>query len=144
MSTRWRCRQISPTLTEASNNSVLYETLRLYPPVHSIPKSVAEDTTLTVGNSSGEKTTIILPHGSSISIHTPGLHYNRTSFCAHPFRDLVLVSHPARFAQRDTGKTPTPSTPSGSSTQVGRGTRSCRSAQARARASVGGSQRRSR
>lgn len=59
-------------------DSVLYETMRLFPPVHSIPKSVAEDTTLTISNNAGEKTTLVLPQGSSISMHTPGLHYNRT------------------------------------------------------------------
>ncbi|KAI0703435.1 cytochrome P450 [Cytidiella melzeri] len=56
--------------------AVLYETMRMYPPVHSIPKSVAEDTTLTITNATGERTTLIMPQGSSISMHTPGLHYN--------------------------------------------------------------------
>ncbi|KAF7790506.1 hypothetical protein EIP86_001461 [Pleurotus ostreatoroseus] len=56
--------------------AVLNETLRLFPPVHSIPKSVAEDTTITITNAAGEKTTIPMPAGSNISMHIPGLHYN--------------------------------------------------------------------
>ncbi|KIP01299.1 hypothetical protein PHLGIDRAFT_507626 [Phlebiopsis gigantea 11061_1 CR5-6] len=56
--------------------AVLYETLRLFPPVHSIPKSVAEDTSITITNANGQRTTVPMPKGSSISIHTPGLHYN--------------------------------------------------------------------
>ncbi|KAI0346715.1 cytochrome P450 [Trametopsis cervina] len=56
--------------------AVLYETMRLFPPVHSIPKSVAEDTTLTITNAAGEKTTLVMPAGSTISMHIPGLHYN--------------------------------------------------------------------
>nr|BAL05166.1 cytochrome P450 [Phanerodontia chrysosporium] len=56
--------------------AVLYETLRMFPPVNSIPKSVAEDTAITITNADGERTTVPMPRGSSISIHTPGLHYN--------------------------------------------------------------------
>ena len=68
------------------------------PPVHSIPKSVAEDTTITITNVQGERTTLIMPKGSSISMHIPGLHYNRTySFHAlhikfHLSYDLLILA----------------------------------------------------
>lgn len=79
------------------DRSVLNETLRMCPPVHSIPKSVAEDTTITITNAHGERTTLIMPKGSSISMHIPGLHYNRTfrSFVVYYYtdpRDLSLDS----------------------------------------------------
>ena len=124
--------------------SVLYETLRMYPPVHSIPKSVAEDTTLTISNSAGQKTTLILPQGSSISIHTPGLHYNRAShhlplILFLPWRLISLWN-----IQPDIGKTHTPSTPSGSSTPTGHERPSSPSVPARVPASADGSQRRNR
>jgi hypothetical protein len=58
----------------------------MFPPVHSIPKSVAEDTTVTITNAAGERTTVIMPKGSTISMHIPGLHYNRTLSSFLPFR----------------------------------------------------------
>ena len=58
---------------------MLNETLRMFPPVPSIPKSVAEDTSITITNVAGARTTVPMPRGSSISMHIPGLHYNRTS-----------------------------------------------------------------
>ncbi|GJE85498.1 cytochrome P450 [Phanerochaete sordida] len=71
--------------------AVLYETLRMFPPVHSIPKSVAEDTAITITNAAGARTTVPMPKGSSISLHTPGLHYNPRYWAdPHTFR-------PARF-----------------------------------------------
>ncbi|EKM58127.1 uncharacterized protein PHACADRAFT_58785, partial [Phanerochaete carnosa HHB-10118-sp] len=74
---------------------VLYETLRMFPPVHSIPKSVAEDTAITITNAAGARTTIPMPKGSSISLHTPGLHYNPRYW---PEPD---VFRPARFLAAD-------------------------------------------
>jgi len=56
--------------------AVFYETLRLFPPVTNIPKIVAEDTTLTVGNAGGGKTTFPVAAGTEISLHVPGLHNN--------------------------------------------------------------------
>ena len=38
-----------------------------------------EDTTLTVNNADGGKTTFPLVAGTEISLHVPGLHYNRMS-----------------------------------------------------------------
>jgi hypothetical protein len=37
-----------------------------------------EDTTLTVNNAHGGKTTFPVPSGTEICFHVPGLHYNRT------------------------------------------------------------------
>ena len=48
-----------------------------YSQVTNIPKLNEEDTTLTVGNATGEKLTIPVPKGVRIAIDTPGLHYNR-------------------------------------------------------------------
>jgi len=56
--------------------AVFYETLRLFPPVPGIPKIAAEDTTLTVNNTYGEKTTFPVPSGTEVEIHVAGLHYN--------------------------------------------------------------------
>ena len=46
--------------------------------VPTIPKVAAQDTTLTVSNVDGGKTTFPVPSGTMIDIHVPGLHYNRT------------------------------------------------------------------
>jgi hypothetical protein len=43
-----------------------------------IPKVAAQDTTLTVSNADGGMTTFPVPSGTDISLHVPGLHYNRT------------------------------------------------------------------
>ncbi|KAF8633326.1 hypothetical protein AX17_004498 [Amanita inopinata Kibby_2008] len=56
--------------------AVVYETLRLFPPVTAIPKYSSEDTTLTTSNIHGEKLTIPVPKGTYLLIDTPGLHYN--------------------------------------------------------------------
>ena len=42
-----------------------------------IPKIAAEDTTLTVSNADGGKTTFPVLSGTEIRLHVPGLHYNR-------------------------------------------------------------------
>jgi hypothetical protein len=46
--------------------------------VMNIPKITAQDTTLTVTNVDGGKTTFPVPSGTAVNIHVPGLHYNRT------------------------------------------------------------------
>ena len=43
-----------------------------------IPKVAAEDTTLTVGNSVGGRTTFPVASGTEIGLNVAGLHYNRT------------------------------------------------------------------
>ncbi|KAI0279053.1 cytochrome P450 [Russula aff. rugulosa BPL654] len=59
--------------------AVFYETLRL---LHydnqaaGIPKVTAQDTTLTVSNVNGGKTTFPVPSGTLVELHVPGLHYN--------------------------------------------------------------------
>ncbi|PFH50911.1 hypothetical protein AMATHDRAFT_40534 [Amanita thiersii Skay4041] len=63
-----------PQLTFAL--AVIYETMRMYPPVTGIPKYSAEDTTLTTSNSHNEKFTFPVPKGTLLVIDTPGLHYN--------------------------------------------------------------------
>ncbi|KAN0118934.1 Cytochrome P450 [Russula decolorans] len=56
--------------------AIFYETLRLFPPVTTIPKVAAQDTTLTVSNADGGMTTFPVPSGTEIDLHVPGLHYN--------------------------------------------------------------------
>jgi len=43
-----------------------------------IPKVATQDTTLTVSNGDGGRTTFPVPSGAHIDIHVPGLHHNRT------------------------------------------------------------------
>jgi hypothetical protein len=65
--------------------SVLYETLRLFPPAPNIPKTSAIDTTITASNEAGENVILPVPKGTVLVLHAPGLHYNRApsllSFC---------------------------------------------------------------
>jgi hypothetical protein len=51
--------------------------------VAGIPKVTVQDTTLTVSNVNGGKTTFPVPSGTHVELHVPGLHYNRTlvAFC---------------------------------------------------------------
>ncbi|KAI0261701.1 cytochrome P450 [Russula aff. rugulosa BPL654] len=58
--------------------AVFYETLRLFPPVAGISKVTVQDTTLTVSNVNGGKTTFPVPSGMQVNLHIAGLHYNRT------------------------------------------------------------------
>ena len=46
--------------------------------VVNVPKMAAEDTTLTVSNTDGGKTTFPVAAGTEVNLHVPGLHYNRT------------------------------------------------------------------
>ena len=46
--------------------------------VPGIPKVAAQDTTLTVSNADGGKTTFPVPEGTNVEIHVSGLHTNRT------------------------------------------------------------------
>jgi hypothetical protein len=43
-----------------------------------IPKVATQDTTLSVNNVDGGKTSFPVPSGMQIDIHVPGVHYNRT------------------------------------------------------------------
>ncbi|OJT02987.1 Cytochrome P450 4X1 [Trametes pubescens] len=60
----------------AYSMAVFNETLRLFPPVITIPKQSAEDTSFTTTNAAGEKRTIPVPKGTYVTVHTPGLHNN--------------------------------------------------------------------
>jgi hypothetical protein len=74
-----------------------------------IPKYSAEDTTLVTTNAFGEKLSVPVPQGTSIVLHTPGLHYNRLYYSC--FSDLCYCADCKR--QRCTGKTLIPSNPPG-------------------------------
>jgi len=56
--------------------AIVYETLRMFPPVAGIPKQSEEDTTLLTSNIKGDKLVIPVPKGTHLVISTPGLHYN--------------------------------------------------------------------
>ncbi|KZV73228.1 614 534 cytochrome P450 [Peniophora sp. CONT] len=71
--------------------AVFYETLRIQPPVVAIPKYSEEDTTLNVLNAEGRRTTIPIPKGTGIAVHTPGLH-NNPRYWNNPYEFL-----PERF-----------------------------------------------
>nr|BAL05139.1 cytochrome P450 [Phanerodontia chrysosporium] len=57
-------------------SAVLYETLRLFPPVIGIPKKATEDTVLSTVDRDGNPIAVPVPVGSSVAIHVPGVHYN--------------------------------------------------------------------
>jgi hypothetical protein len=56
------------------------------PPVPNVPKVASEDTTLTVSNADGGKTTFPVTAGTEINLHVPGLHYNRMLNCMLSWR----------------------------------------------------------
>ncbi|KAF8587184.1 cytochrome P450 [Ramaria rubella] len=60
--------------------AVLYETLRLYPPVDLIPKVSLEDTTLPVVHPDGSIGSLPIAKGTKLNLSTVGLHYNPRSW----------------------------------------------------------------
>ena len=60
--------------------------------VVNIPKVAAKDTTLTVSNANGGKTTFPVPSGTEINIHVPGLHYNRTLSDMMSWGQVLMMS----------------------------------------------------
>ena len=60
--------------------------------VTNIPKVSAQDTTLTVSNANGGKTTFPVPSGTAIDLHVAGLHYNRTLSCIAPWGQVLMMS----------------------------------------------------
>ncbi|KIP05980.1 hypothetical protein PHLGIDRAFT_119388 [Phlebiopsis gigantea 11061_1 CR5-6] len=56
--------------------AVFYETLRMFPPAHNVPKKAAEDTALHTQDADGNKIIVPVPQGTGIILHLPGLHYN--------------------------------------------------------------------
>ncbi|VDC07904.1 unnamed protein product [Peniophora sp. CBMAI 1063] len=57
-------------------NAVVYEVLRMQPPVAAIPKRCTEDTTLNVANQQRQRVTIPVPKGTIVMLDAMGLHYN--------------------------------------------------------------------
>jgi hypothetical protein len=89
----------------------------------SVPKVATEDTSLTVNNADGGKTTFPVPAGTHVHSHFPALHYNCT-LSVFLYQGLVLTE----VSQRGIGRTPTHFDRRGSS-RIGQGMRSCRLAQ---------------
>ncbi|KIP01933.1 hypothetical protein PHLGIDRAFT_131022 [Phlebiopsis gigantea 11061_1 CR5-6] len=56
--------------------AVFYETLRLFPPAHSLPKRSVEDTTLVTTDDYGNKVVVPCPKDATLVLHIPGVHYN--------------------------------------------------------------------
>ncbi|PBK69146.1 cytochrome P450 [Armillaria solidipes] len=69
-------RHIKTIVPDGRNPVVVYEALRLFPPVTLIPKISAEDTVLVSTNKAGERKTIPVPQGAILDIDVVGLHYN--------------------------------------------------------------------
>jgi hypothetical protein len=61
--------------------------------VQDIIKIAAEDTTLTVSNTKGGKTTFPVPSGTEIEFHVPGLHYNRALRYVLSLAIVLMQSH---------------------------------------------------
>ncbi|KAG5731294.1 putative cytochrome P450, partial [Termitomyces sp. T112] len=75
--------------------AVFYETLRMFPPVPSIPKFSAEDTTLSTIDAEGNKVVVPVPRDAIISINVAGLHYN-----SRYWKDPMSFK-PSRFLEKD-------------------------------------------
>jgi len=69
--------------------------------VAAIPKVAAQDTTLTVSNTNGGKTTFPVPSGTQVELHVAGLHYNRT-LVALCNRGQVLMKFHSTVLERAT------------------------------------------
>ncbi|OJA09558.1 hypothetical protein AZE42_01134 [Rhizopogon vesiculosus] len=63
-----------PSLSYSS--AVYNETLRMFPPVHSVPKLSAENTTFTITDLNGTKRIVSVPQGIALTLAVPALHYN--------------------------------------------------------------------
>ena len=73
----------------------LNPTIRYGNQVPGIPKIAAQDTSLTVSNAGGGKTTFPVPSGTEIDIHVAGLHYNRTLSGFASWEQVLMESHSA-------------------------------------------------
>ncbi|KAG2359627.1 cytochrome P450 [Suillus spraguei] len=60
----------------AYSSAVFNETLRMFPPVSTVPKTSAEDTTFTLTDVNGTLKTVVVPAGLNLSVDMPALHYN--------------------------------------------------------------------
>jgi hypothetical protein len=84
----------SPGMFKARSNR-LKSVIPYGPKVPDIPKMAAEDTTLMASNRDGTKTSIPVPAGTMLTLHVPGIHYNRM-LSRITSRGLVLMkSHSA-------------------------------------------------
>ena len=94
-------------------------TIAIYSQVPAVPKHAAEDTSLTVDNADGGKTTFPIPSGTVVELHLTALHYNRMSSLL-PSQGPVL----SEVLQRSIGRIPTLFDQS-DSLESGHGMRSC-------------------
>ncbi|KAG2343125.1 cytochrome P450 [Suillus weaverae] len=60
----------------AYSSAVFNESLRMFPPVCTVPKSSAEDTTFNLTDVNGTLKTVVVPKGLGLILDVPGLHYN--------------------------------------------------------------------
>ncbi|KAG2042615.1 cytochrome P450 [Suillus americanus] len=58
------------------SSAVFNEALRMFPPVCTVPKTSAEDTTFTLTDGNGTLKTVVVPKGLGLTLDVPGLHYN--------------------------------------------------------------------
>ena len=74
-----------------------------------VPKKAVEDTSLTVNNADGGKTTIPIPAGTHVHIHVLGLHHNCT-LGIFPSQDWSLLKSHSEVLERplhiSSGKVP--------------------------------------
>ncbi|SRR6266436_848254 len=70
-------------------------TIRYDDQVTGIPKVAAQDTTLTVSNVHGGKTTFPVPSGTQVELHVTGLHFNRTPVALYHGGQVLMKSHSA-------------------------------------------------
>ncbi|KIK42697.1 hypothetical protein CY34DRAFT_83093 [Suillus luteus UH-Slu-Lm8-n1] len=60
----------------AYSSAVFNEALRMFPPVCTVPKTSAEDTTFTLTDVNGTMKTVVVPKGLGLTLDIVGLHYN--------------------------------------------------------------------
>jgi hypothetical protein len=68
-------------------------TIRYDDQVTGIPKVAAQDTTLTVSNANGGKTTFPVPSGTQVELHVAGLHYNRALVASYHGGQVLMKFH---------------------------------------------------
>jgi hypothetical protein len=73
-----------------------------YDQAATIPKVAAQDTTLTVSNVNGGKTTFPVPSGTQVELHVPGLHYNRMTLVSLCHGVHVLMKFHSAILERAT------------------------------------------
>ncbi|KAN0113945.1 cytochrome P450, partial [Russula decolorans] len=81
----------------SSLNGMPMQTIRYYDQVAGIPKVAAQDTTLTVSNANGGKTTFPVPAGTQVELHAVGLHYNHMLLALSRYWNEPHKFMPERF-----------------------------------------------